>query len=91
MGGMGVAIGSLVGQELADLFLKYGLKKKLLTKKKTKINYQNHQQKELQVKKILRFFWLLFYGSISLVFRIVLLFKFVPVPFTPLMGMRFRT
>jgi len=39
-------------------------------------------------QKILRFFWLLFLWFNIISFSVVLLFKFVPVPFTPLMGIR---
>ena len=39
-------------------------------------------------QKILRFFWLIFLWFNIISFSVVLLFKFVPVPFTPLMGMR---
>ena len=39
-------------------------------------------------QKILRFFWLIFLWFNIISFLVVLLFKFVPVPFTPLMGMR---
>lgn len=39
-------------------------------------------------QKILRFLWLVFLWFNIISFSVVLLFKFVPVPFTPLMGMR---
>jgi monofunctional biosynthetic peptidoglycan transglycosylase len=39
-------------------------------------------------QKIIRFFWLLFLWFNIISFSVVLLFKFVPVPFTPLMGVR---
>ena len=39
-------------------------------------------------QKIFRFFWLLFLWFNIISFSVVLLFKFVPVPFTPLMGIR---
>lgn len=39
-------------------------------------------------QKIFRFFWLLFLWFNIISFVVVLLFKFVPVPFTPLMGIR---
>jgi monofunctional biosynthetic peptidoglycan transglycosylase len=39
-------------------------------------------------QKIFRFFWLLFLWFNIISFAVVLLFKFVPVPFTPLMGIR---
>jgi monofunctional biosynthetic peptidoglycan transglycosylase len=39
-------------------------------------------------QKIVRFFWLLFLWFNIISFSVVLLLKFVPVPFTPLMGMR---
>lgn len=40
------------------------------------------------IKKIVRFFWkaMLWFFGISIF--LVILFKFVPVPFTPLMGIR---
>jgi monofunctional biosynthetic peptidoglycan transglycosylase len=39
-------------------------------------------------QKIFRFFWLLLLWFNIISFSVVLLFKFVPVPFTPLMAMR---
>jgi monofunctional biosynthetic peptidoglycan transglycosylase len=39
-------------------------------------------------QKIFRFFWLMFLWFNIISFSVVLLFKFVPVPFTPLMGIR---
>lgn len=39
-------------------------------------------------QKIFRFFWLTFLWFNIISFSIVLFFKFVPVPFTPLMGIR---
>ncbi len=39
-------------------------------------------------QKIFRFFWLVFLWFNIISFSVVLLFKFVPVPFTPLMGIR---
>ena len=39
-------------------------------------------------QKIFRFFWLTFLWFNIISFLVVLLFKFVPVPFTPLMGIR---
>jgi monofunctional biosynthetic peptidoglycan transglycosylase len=39
-------------------------------------------------QKTFRFFWLLFLWFNIISFAVVLLFKFVPVPFTPLMGIR---
>lgn len=39
-------------------------------------------------QKIFRFFWLLFLWFNIISFSVVLLFKFVPIPFTPLMGIR---
>ena len=39
-------------------------------------------------QKIFRFFWLLFLWFNIISFAVVFLFKFVPVPFTPLMGIR---
>ena len=38
--------------------------------------------------KIFRFFWVIFLWFNIISFSVVLLFKFVPVPFTPLMGIR---
>ncbi|MCL9770605.1 monofunctional biosynthetic peptidoglycan transglycosylase [Flavobacterium sp. HXWNR69] len=45
-------------------------------------------KKRTIVQKIVRFFWLLFLWFNIISFSVVLLFKFVPVPFTPLMGIR---
>ncbi|WP_333808981.1 monofunctional biosynthetic peptidoglycan transglycosylase [Flavobacterium sp.] len=45
-------------------------------------------KKRTTSQKILRFFWLLFLWFNIISFSVVLLFKFVPVPFTPLMGIR---
>lgn len=45
-------------------------------------------KKRTTKQKILRFFWLLFLWFNIISFSVVLLFKFVPVPFTPLMGIR---
>jgi len=57
-----------------------------MSKKKSSI--KNKAAKKTTGQKIFRFFWLLFlwFNCISLL--VVLLFKFVPVPFTPLMGIR---
>lgn len=54
--------------------------KKTSTKKPTK--------KRTIGQKIFRFFWLLFLWFNIISFSVVLLFKFIPVPFTPLMGIR---
>ena len=60
--------------------------KKITQSKKT--SAKKPAKKRTTVQKILRFFWLLFLWFNIISFSVVLLFKFVPVPFTPLMGMR---
>ena len=59
--------------------------KKTTTKNKTS---KSTAKKRTTGQKILRFFWLLFLWFNIISFSVVLLFKFVPVPFTPLMGIR---
>ncbi|WP_396163263.1 monofunctional biosynthetic peptidoglycan transglycosylase [Flavobacterium sp.] len=56
--------------------------KKITSSKKTPT------KKRTTGQKIFRFFWLLFLWFNIISFAVVLLFKFVPVPFTPLMGIR---
>jgi monofunctional biosynthetic peptidoglycan transglycosylase len=56
--------------------------KKITSSKKTPTKKRTIGQ------KIFRFFWLLFLWFNIISFAVVLLFKFVPVPFTPLMGIR---
>jgi len=56
-----------------------------MTKNSTK---KNTVKKRTLFKKIVRFFWLLFLWFNLISFLVVLLYKFVPVPFTPLMGIR---
>ena len=60
--------------------------KKTTPSKKT--SAKKPAKKRTTGQKILRFFWLLFLWFNIISFSIVLLFKFVPVPFTPLMGIR---
>ncbi|MBV2197009.1 MAG: monofunctional biosynthetic peptidoglycan transglycosylase [Flavobacterium sp.] len=60
--------------------------KKITPSKKT--SAKKPAKKRTTVQKIFRFFWLLFLWFNIISFSVVLLFKFVPVPFTPLMGMR---
>ena len=60
--------------------------KKTTSSKKT--TAKKPAKKRTTGQKILRFFWLLFLWFNIISFSIVLLFKFVPVPFTPLMGIR---
>jgi monofunctional glycosyltransferase len=56
--------------------------KKITSSKKTPT------KKRTTGQKIFRFFWLLFLWFNIISFAVVFLFKFVPVPFTPLMGIR---
>ena len=56
--------------------------KKITSSKKTPT------KKRTTGQKIFRFFWLLFLWFNIISFAVVLLFKFVPVPFTPLMVVR---
>lgn len=60
--------------------------KKTTPSKKT--SAKKPAKKSTTGQKILRFFWLLFLWFNIISFSVVLLFKFVPVPFTPLMGIR---
>lgn len=60
-------------------------KKTTTTKNKTP---KSPAKKRTTGQKIFRFFWLLFLWFNIISFSVVLLFKFVPVPFTPLMGIR---
>lgn len=60
--------------------------KKTTPSKKT--SAKKPAKKRTTGQKIFRFFWLLFLWFNIISFSVVLLFKFVPVPFTPLMGMR---
>ena len=60
--------------------------KKTTPSKKT--SAKKPEKKRTTGQKILRFFWLLFLWFNIISFSVVLLFKFVPVPFTPLMGIR---
>ncbi|MFN7044153.1 MAG: monofunctional biosynthetic peptidoglycan transglycosylase [Flavobacterium sp.] len=60
--------------------------KKTTPSKKT--STKKPAKKRTTGQKILRFFWLLFLWFNIISFSVVLLFKFVPVPFTPLMGIR---
>ena len=60
--------------------------KKTTPSKKT--SAKKPAKKRTTGQKILRFFWLLFLWFNIISFSVVLLFKFVPVPFTPLMGIR---
>ena len=53
-----------------------------------KISEKKSTQKRTTGQKILRFFWLVFLWFNIISFSVVLLYKFVPVPFTPLMGIR---
>lgn len=62
-----------------------------MTKKTTpskKTSAKKPAKKRTTGQKILRFFWLFFLWFNIISFSVVLLFKFVPVPFTPLMGIR---
>lgn len=59
--------------------------KKTTTKNKAP---KTQAKKRSTGQKILRLFWLLFLWFNIINFSVVLLFKFVPVPFTPLMGIR---
>lgn len=59
--------------------------KKTTTKNKS---LKTPAKKRTTGQKILRFFWSLFLWFNIISFSVVLLFKFVPVPFTPLMGIR---
>lgn len=55
----------------------------------TKTSTQNKTvKKRTTIQKIGRFFWLTFLWFNIISFLLVILFKFVPVPFTPLMGIR---
>ena len=60
--------------------------KKTTPSKKT--SAKKPEKKRTTGQKIFRFFWLLFLWFYIISFLVVLLFKFVPVPFTPLMGIR---
>ena len=60
--------------------------KKITPSKKT--SSKKPAKKRTTGQKIFRFFWLLFLWFNIISFSVVLLFKFVPVPFTPLMGIR---
>ena len=60
--------------------------KKITPSKKT--SAKKPAKKRTTGQKILRFVWLVFLWFNIISFSVVLLFKFVPVPFTPLMGMR---
>ena len=60
--------------------------KKITPSKKT--SAKKPAKKRTTVQKIFRFLWLVFLWFNIISFSVVLLFKFVPVPFTPLMGMR---
>jgi len=53
-----------------------------------KISAKKPAKKRTTGQKIFRFFWLLFLWFNIINFSVVLLFKFVPIPFTPLMGIR---
>ncbi len=84
LGGMGVAIGSLVGQELADFSI-------MATKKPVKKQPSRSNSKAQNISfmgKVARFFFKLFLWGFGLSIFFVVLFKFVPVPFTPLMAIR---
>ncbi len=61
-------------------------KKTTPTKKPT--TAKKSVKKRTTAQKIFRFFWLTFLWFNIISFLVVLLFKFVPVPFTPLMGIR---
>jgi monofunctional biosynthetic peptidoglycan transglycosylase len=56
--------------------------------KKITSSKKSPTKKRTTGQKIFRFFWLLFLWFNIISFAVVLLFKFVPVPFTPLMGIR---
>ena len=60
--------------------------KKITPSKKT--SAKKPAKKRTTGQNILRFLWLVFLWFNIISFSVVLLFKFVPVPFTPLMGMR---
>ena len=60
--------------------------KKTTPSKKT--SAKKPEKKRTTGQKIFRFFWLTFLWFNIISFSVVLLFKFVPVPFTPLMGIR---
>ena len=60
--------------------------KKITPSKKT--SAKKPAKKRTTSQKIFRFFWLVFLWFNIISFSVVLLFKFVPVPFTPLMGIR---
>lgn len=53
-----------------------------------KISAKKPPKKRTIGQKIFRFFWLVFLWFNIISFSVVLLYKFVPVPFTPLMGIR---
>lgn len=53
-----------------------------------KISAKKPAKKRTIGQKIFRFFWLVFLWFNIISFSVVLLYKFVPVPFTPLMGIR---
>ena len=63
-----------------------------MAKKTTSSSKKNTAKKPVKkrstIQKIIRFFWLIILWFNIINFLIVLLFKFVPVPFTPLMGIR---
>ncbi|HLO73959.1 MAG TPA: monofunctional biosynthetic peptidoglycan transglycosylase [Flavobacterium sp.] len=59
-----------------------------MVKKSTQNKTAKKPVKRTAGQKILRFFWLTFLWFNIISFLLVLLFKFVPVPFTPLMGIR---
>ena len=60
--------------------------KKTTPSKKTSV--KKPVKKRTTGQKIFRFFWLMFLWFNIISFSVVLLFKFIPVPFTPLMGIR---
>ena len=60
---------------------------KKTTTTKNKVS-KSPAKKRTTGQKILRFLWLLFLWFNIISFSVVLLFKFVPIPFTPLMGIR---
>jgi len=59
-----------------------------MAKKSTPNRTSKPAVKRTNGQKIKRFLWLAFLWFNGINFLIVLLFKFVPVPFTPLMGIR---
>lgn len=63
-----------------------------MAKKTTNSSKKNTAKKPVKkrstIQKIIRFFWLIVLWFNIISFLVVLLFKFVPVPFTPLMGIR---